>query len=441
MTIALPAGSDEATRGLAAICYRPVLRGFLLAAGAYYLLITLSHPFFETGRDLAILGGLSAVAAGAMLWMWRFLGRPRPTVLQLELCAALAYGLFMANAVAYQLIHFEPAKLVYFVLMALVFGSTAPTQRVAYGAVAVSLTGLVLIGQRVGAGFVADYGYIGVAGGFAALGVSTMLRGAVVREIEARLRSEALTVQAEAASRAKSDFLATMSHEIRTPLNGVLGMAQVMEQDELPARQRARLEVIAGSGQALLAIISDVLDMSKIEAGKMELHPAPFDLAALAESLGRLYGGLARDRDLGFSLTLDDTTERPRLGDEGRLRQILANLLSNALKFTTEGRIEVMIKADARCLTCLVADTGAGIPADQQAAVFDRFNQADNSATRRIGGTGLGLAICRDLALLMGGDIDLESVPGAGSRFTVRLPMPAAEAEADLVPDRMRRTA
>jgi signal transduction histidine kinase/ActR/RegA family two-component response regulator len=236
---------------------------------------------------------------------------------------------------------------------------------------------------------------------------------------------ELLAVEAQAGSRAKSEFLSTISHEIRTPLNGVLGMAQVMERGELTEPQRERLSIIQSSALTLLGVVNDVLDISKIEAGAMTLSPTEFHLATFADGIRRLYGVLAEEKGLSFDLTLTEAASGARYGDEVRLRQIVSNLISNALKFTAAGEITVGIGGDAAGITIEVRDTGAGIAPEDQVHIFDRFVQADGSNTRRAGGTGLGLAICRELTELMGGEISLVSAPGDGSCFTVRLPMPA----------------
>ena len=175
-------------------------------------------------------------------------------------------------------------------------------------------------------------------------------------------------------------------------------------------------------------MVNDVLDISKIEAGNMTLSPAEFALAPFADGIRRLYGVLAEEKGLSFDLTLGATAGGARFGDEVRLRQIISNLISNALKFTAAGAITVGIGGDAEGITIEVRDTGAGIAPEDQVHVFDRFVQADGSNTRRAGGTGLGLAICRELTELMGGEISLVSAPGEGSCFTVRLPMPVSGA-------------
>jgi signal transduction histidine kinase/ActR/RegA family two-component response regulator len=239
---------------------------------------------------------------------------------------------------------------------------------------------------------------------------------------QARQRAQQGEVAAESANAAKSTFLATMSHEIRTPLNGVLGMAQAMAGDELTERQRDRLSVIHRSGEALLAILNDVLDLSKIEAGKLELEQVEFELADVARGAYSAFTALANKKGLSFALDIESARGR-YLGDPTRLRQILYNLISNALKFTEQGEIRVTSVRDGEILVVSVADTGVGIAPQSLPKLFAKFDQLDSSTTRRFGGTGLGLAICRELAQLMEGEISVESRLGIGSKFTIRVPM------------------
>ena len=237
-----------------------------------------------------------------------------------------------------------------------------------------------------------------------------------------REQQEALKA-AEVANRAKSDFLTVISHEIRTPLNGVLGMAQAMALNPLSRAQRERLRVISESGSALLAIVDDLLDLSKIEAGGLEIVRADCDLAALVESVHAAYSAEAASRGLALDLDLDPAASGLYETDAGRLRQILGNLISNAIKFTHEGEVTVRLAHTPSGVRLEVSDTGIGIAPDRIAALFETFVQADSSPTRRYGGAGLGLAICRQLAQAMGGDISACSMPGRGSAFTVDLPM------------------
>ncbi len=228
--------------------------------------------------------------------------------------------------------------------------------------------------------------------------------------------------EAEAANVAKSAFLATMSHEIRTPLNGVLGMAQAMAADALSDLQRNRLDVIRQSGESLLAILNDMLDISKIEAGKLEIEEIEFDLDEIARGAHATFTALANKKGLSFNLDVAQARGL-YLGDPTRIRQVLYNLISNALKFTEYGEIRVIAMHDGRELTLTVSDTGIGMSPAVRETLFQKFSQADASTTRRYGGTGLGLAICKQLADLIGGEVGVTSAEGEGSTFTFRIPL------------------
>jgi signal transduction histidine kinase/CheY-like chemotaxis protein len=229
--------------------------------------------------------------------------------------------------------------------------------------------------------------------------------------------------RAESANVAKSQFLANMSHEIRTPLNGVLGMAQVMARSDLAPADRDKLHVIRASGETLLGLLNDLLDLSKIEAGRMEIDDHAFDLLEVVESASRPFATLAAQKDVRFLIELDAEVVGVWRGDGGKLRQVLANLASNAVKFTSAGEIRISLRRSTQGVACTVADSGAGIARDRLQQLFQRFSQVDPTATRRFGGTGLGLAISRELVELMGGTIAVTSVEGRGSAFTFDLPL------------------
>jgi signal transduction histidine kinase/AmiR/NasT family two-component response regulator len=237
-----------------------------------------------------------------------------------------------------------------------------------------------------------------------------------------RLSLTAALDETNSASRAKSAFLATISHEIRTPLNGVLGMAQAIEMDELTPVQRDRVAVIRSSGESLLSLLNDVLDLSKIEAGKLTLETLTFDPVKVIDAI------LVQNHALAASKRLEITADTSGLdslyeGDPNRLRQIVQNLVSNAIKFTESGGVTILAKGDDDGLTIQVRDTGMGIPAENLDELFQKFRQVDESITRRFGGTGLGLSICRELAQAMGGDVGVESMDGAGATFTFFAPL------------------
>jgi signal transduction histidine kinase/ActR/RegA family two-component response regulator len=242
---------------------------------------------------------------------------------------------------------------------------------------------------------------------------------------------------ANAANVLKTHFLANMSHEIRTPLNGVLAMAEVMSMGELDPPQRERLGVIRQSGSLLLAVLNDVLDLSKIEAGKLTLVKEDFDLEPSLSATIESFGVMARGKGLDFTVSIAEEARGWWRGDADRLRQIVGNLISNAVKFTPQGSVEaaVDVNAGTGALRLVVRDSGVGIAPEKLPALFEKFTQADNSATRRFGGTGLGLAICRELTQMMGGSIDVESLEGEGSVFTVELPLVRGHASSDAVAD------
>jgi PAS domain S-box-containing protein len=260
------------------------------------------------------------------------------------------------------------------------------------------------------------------------------MRGATQDITEQRAAVERLRASeqsARQAAEAMSSFLATMSHEIRTPLNGILGMVQILALGELSETQRCQFSVIETSGEALLVLLNDLLDLSRVAAGKIELEDGVVDIDALAKAIG-VFARLAQEKNVDFSVVTDAGTRRRWTGDPTRVQQVLNNLVGNAVKFTERGSVEVGISECNGRLRLEVRDTGVGIPADKLDAIFERFVQADGSTTRRFGGSGLGLAICRELVTLMGGDIIVESTLGAGAIFTVNLPLAPVDPSGEL---------
>ncbi|MYM88622.1 response regulator [Rugamonas sp. FT82W] len=260
----------------------------------------------------------------------------------------------------------------------------------------------------------------------------------------AELMQAAGEQRAAAASRAKSEFVANMSHEIRTPMNAVLGVAYLLGNTELSTQQAEYVDMIRSSGNVLLGILNDVLDFSKIEAGRMELAPSTFQLDEVLEAVNTVMMTNVAASGLQLTIATDAAVPRALVGDAMRLQQILINLVGNAIKFTERGQVLLRVErsanrmagqsGDAVGLRFVVRDTGIGMDLEQQSRLFEAFNQADASTTRRFGGTGLGLAICRRLAELMGGDIAVTSKPGEGSEFVVTLPFLLPHAEVPAVP-------
>ncbi len=264
--------------------------------------------------------------------------------------------------------------------------------------------------------------WLALAAGGGVLLVMQRRRERVLSGVLAQL--EAARLQADAANRSKSMFLANMSHEIRTPLNGVLGFAQVGWRDPAtPEPARQRFSRILQSGKLLQTLLNDVLDVSRIEAGKLPLEPLPTDVREVAQQALALLGESAAAKGLALRLQVGPEVPPVVVVDPLRLQQVLLNLASNAVKFTDKGRVDLRVRVDAGRLVFEVADTGVGMTADETSRIFEAFEQADASVTRRHGGSGLGLTITRNLVSLMGGTITLASTRGAGSTFAVRLPL------------------
>ncbi len=294
---------------------------------------------------------------------------------------------------------------------------------------------LARVTEQFAAGKYEERAHVHGAAEMEALGVAfNTMAAAVQSDVARRERAERealdARIAADEANRAKSTFVAAMSHEIRTPMIGVTGMLEVLTQTELSAEQQNMLSTAQGSAQVLLQIIGDVLDFSKIEAGKLELSAAPFMVRTLAAAAVQMFFHTASAKGLVVSCSVEDRVAAVHVGDALRIRQILSNFISNAIKFTPSGAIALTVRVldhdgETERLEFSVADTGIGIEPEKQRELFQEFAQADSSTASRSGGTGLGLVICRRLAVLMGGDVRMESSVGQGTTLylTVRLPV------------------
>jgi two-component system sensor histidine kinase/response regulator len=275
----------------------------------------------------------------------------------------------------------------------------------------------------------------------AAVGELHLLAETFNRVVTAERRSrdelKQAKVAAESSNRAKTEFLANISHELRTPMNGVIGLSGLLLDTALDEEQHEYASTVHSSAQSLLVIINDTLDFSRLDAGKMILTPAPFDLRETMQEVIDLFEAQASTKGLSLSLRFHAGAPTHLVGDAVRVRQVMTNLVGNAIKFTERGQVEVSVECrewarDQATMRVEVQDTGIGIAADKLDLVFEKFTQADGSMTRRSGGTGLGLTIVKRLVDLMGGTVGVESRPGVGSTFSVKLRLPVA-AELDRV--------
>ena len=435
-----------------AIAYRPVVRGYLLGVGLYYLIITGLHLVTETGWSRMAMAGLAAVTTIVSLGGWNWLRRRTADMHRLELSSLAINALVFANVALLFAVRFEPQKLIYFVLIALAFATAGPTRRVVLPSVAGALATMLLLALQGGPDLLQTYFSIGLAGAFTAVGMGELMRGSLSRQVRERLAWEAaserleaerlriselqaethnLAVAAQTASRAKSEFLSTISHELRTPLHAILGLSHALETTLDEPSQVERVRTIRAQGRALQKLINDLIDISNLEASRLDLCPVAFDLGKLADDLQAFYGDVAGDKGLSLDVRLEAEARGWCHGDDVRLRQILSNLISNAIRFTERGAVAVTARRDADVLTFSVADTGIGVDPAKAERMFDRFVQADASSTRPFGGAGLGLAICKELVDLMGGHIGVTSELGHGACFTFDVVMPSRPAPAE----------
>jgi signal transduction histidine kinase/ActR/RegA family two-component response regulator len=393
------------------------------------------------GWTPASLWVLAAASAEVCLWFtssggrvagrfttgarWRYFG----SILWLNLVWwALALLFWLQGGAAFQLAAF--CLLVSQMIHAQAFLTRIPAMLIVVGATPAAL--LVLLAGVFG-GFEGPQLWL-VVGGLLLM-ILYCAKAALTNAAQARALA-ASEAEAVAANRAKTDFLALMSHELRTPMTGVLGLARVLKLGDLTQAQREQVDLLLRSGDGLLTLLNDILDISKVESGKLELETVAFDITAKAAQVEALWSDVAEASGLRLVCEIDPPAATWLLGDPTRVGQVVMNLVSNALKFTATGEVRLTVRTSptasrtAARVDIIVSDSGIGMTPAQQDRIFDSFTQADASVTRRFGGTGLGLSICRTLMQMMGGDLTVASELGVGSTFTATLELPYAVAPA-----------
>jgi len=419
--------------------YAPMARAYALILGVYYILLTAGHLLVLKG-DLAIVMACLAATSGVLILTLRFtLLRAIKDLSLLGLGVFLINLLAITNVVTHTSYAGDEAQFVYLLMLAFASAILGPSLRVVgatLSLVAISTVFLTVTGTEAMLVNKVFTGVTAVAGSFAAsLFLHRMVQSQVDFRVQSsdlleivereRIRAQNMADEADFANRAKTDFLANMSHELRTPLNGVVGIANTLAATKLDAQQKEMVDLIDASGRTLARLLSDILDFSKIEAGKVEIEREAFDLRAELDASALLLQTYAADKKLQFGVTYGEHARGWFYGDATRIKQIVANLVSNAVKFTNQGEVQVFIgwSEASEILEIKVCDTGIGFDKETGRRLFQRFIQADTSITRRFGGTGLGLAICRGLIEAMGGGLNWESEPGEGSTFIVRIPL------------------
>ena len=419
--------------------YAPMARAYALILGVYYILLTAGHLLVLKG-DLAIVMACLAATSGVLILTLRFtLLRAIKDLSLLGLGVFLINLLAITNVVTHTSYAGDEAQFVYLLMLAFASAILGPSLRVVgatLSLVAISTVFLTVTGTEAMLVNKVFTGVTAVAGSFAAsLFLHRMVQSQVDFRVQSsdlleivereRIRAQNMADEADFANRAKTDFLANMSHELRTPLNGVVGIANTLAATKLDAQQKEMVDLIDASGRTLARLLSDILDFSKIEAGKVEIEREAFDLRAELDASALLLQTYAADKKLQFGVTYGEHARGWFYGDATRIKQIVANLVTNAVKFTNQGEVQVFIgwSEASEILEIKVCDTGIGFDKETGRRLFQRFIQADTSITRRFGGTGLGLAICRGLIEAMGGGLNWESEPGEGSTFIVRIPL------------------
>ncbi|OYU75355.1 MAG: hypothetical protein CFE32_14610 [Alphaproteobacteria bacterium PA3] len=424
--------------------YAPMARAYALILGIYYVLLTAGHLLILKG-NLAIVMACMAATSGVLILTLRFtLLRTVKDLSNIGLSVFLVNLFAITNVVTHASYAGDEIQFVYLLMLAFASTILGPTLWIVGASLVFVALGVAFLTFTGSEAFIVNKVFTGVTalvGSFAAsIFLHRMVRSQVDFRVQSqdlleivereRIRAQTMADEADFANRAKTDFLANMSHELRTPLNGVVGIANTLATTQLDTHQKEMVNLIDASGRTLARLLSDILDFSKIEAGKVEIERAPFDLRAELDASALLLQTYAADKKLQFDVTYGEHARGWFYGDATRIKQIVANLVSNAVKFTDHGEVHVFINWSeaSEILEIKVVDTGIGFDKETGRRLFQRFIQADTSITRRFGGTGLGLAICRGLIEAMGGGMNWESEPGEGSTFIVRIPLEHEEA-------------
>ena len=404
---------------------RATAHTFALLVALYYILIAAAHLVVLPPHKKLLMYGV-ALSSAVIAIIARFKlksGGQRET----EFWMVLLLGVVASNITLHGVYVGDREQIYYLTTLLAAFPMLMPTARSAGASIVILLIGAVILMANQTPGLSVSLAFLLSAPALGGWFAAVRTRGQAEVLAAAQVEAQHLKDAAEQSEEAKTQFLANMSHEIRTPLNGVIGVSELLAKTKLTSRQQGMVDLIRGSSGTLERLLSDILDISKIEAGKLHIEVEPFDLATEIQAAANLMREQARTKGLTFTVVFDNDVKGTYLGDAIRLRQIVSNLASNAVKFTSSGGVEVRVGCgdfpDPAGLRILVKDTGPGFDEETQARLFQRFEQADGSTTRLHGGTGLGLSIVKSLVEMQGGTVSIESRPGHGSQFEVRLPL------------------